>query len=236
MKIPSRFRSSKRCGFTLVELLVVIAIIAILAGVLAVSAGSVLNSARRARASATANQIQTAILNYDTEYGVLPAGPNAGGGTAEDYMINDTDEADWGNLMCALCGNFNPANPGQTVSATGNVTNTRAIAFLNMKTSDVDSTTGKMGAPVNPVPAGTGAAATALYFNIAVGTGYHGILGVAPSDVTNLPNFANSQNSSTSFPGYSGGGSTTAAVAIWANCTGKTASITSNANFWVHTY
>ena len=87
MKIPSRFRSSKRYGFTLVELLVVIAIIAILAGVLAVSAGAVLNSTRRTKAASTANQIQTAILNYSTEYGVLPAGPNAGGGTAQDLSL-----------------------------------------------------------------------------------------------------------------------------------------------------
>ena len=72
--IPARSmkKTSSRSGFTLVELLVVIAIIAILASVITVAASGAINAAKRAKAANMGSQIQTAILAYNTEYGVYP--------------------------------------------------------------------------------------------------------------------------------------------------------------------
>jgi prepilin-type N-terminal cleavage/methylation domain-containing protein len=222
MKIPTR--SSQSSGFTLVELLVVIAIIALLASVLAVSAGSVINSAKRAKASSNINQIQTACLNYYTEYGVYPAtSQDASTGTPKDYTINDTEESDWADFSTGLSGNLNPST-GQT--ATSTVANSRNIAFLNMKNTDVD----KSGAPLNPLPPST--TSPNLYFNIAVDTDYDGILGVSPSAVNSMPNFSTGTTTSLSLTG----GSSTAGIALWVNCTATKAAATNNANFWEHTY
>jgi prepilin-type N-terminal cleavage/methylation domain-containing protein len=226
MKMPIRFRSTKSSGFTLVELLVVIGIIAILASVLAVSAGSVINSAKRAKAASTASQIQTAVLGYYTEYGAYPIPASQVETPPKDYEIKDSDEADWADLICALSGNINPSN-GKVPTLPVTVTNTRSIAFLNLKNSDVDSN----GCPKNPVPAGNGSAATSQYFNIAVDTDYDGVLGVTPSAVGDIPDFANGTTSSLNLTG----GSATGGVVVWANCTGVKAAANNNANFWVHT-
>lgn len=209
-------RASRRSGFTLIELLVVVAIIAILAGVTMVAISSALNSAKRARANATANAIQTAALNYYTEYGVyaVPAG------TTTDYLIDDTagSKAAWGDLVCALSGNINPYNG---TAYTGTVPNARAIAYLTMKNSEVDVN----GAPKNPLSTGG-----SIYFNIAVDSDYDGILGAAPSAVTGkMPNFTKSTTAAMDYTG-----TTTAGVAVWANCNGSTTS--KNPSFWVHTY
>ena len=206
-------------AFTLVELLVVIGIIAILAAVTLQVGGAVINSAKRAKAANTATQIQTACLGYYTEYSIYPV-PT---GTTGDYVIGDsssTDETSWGALIESLCGNLSPYKPGNAVSAT--VPNSRGIAFLTLKSSDVDA----KDAPLNPLPSGSGASATNLYFSIAINSSYSGVLG------TNAP-------SSTVMPSFGGtfattGGTSTAGVAVWANCNAKTT--VTNGNFFVHTY
>src|ERR1700678_4006795 len=139
-KSPFRSRGSRLSGFTLVELLVVIGIIAILAGILLSVVGPAIHSAKQAKAANFAGQIQTAVLAYDTEYGVYPIPTN----TVKDYTIADNDATDWGDLIDALCGNIKPSTG---IAATQTIiANTRAISFLTLRTSDVD----KNDAPLNP--------------------------------------------------------------------------------------
>jgi len=229
MKLSTRSRFSQSSGFTLVELLVVIAIIAILASVLAVSAGAVIKSANRAKVNANASQIQTAALNYYTEYGVYPAPSAQTAGT--DFSFKDTDTTDWSNLIDGLSGGISPSS-GKAVT-TSTVNNTRGIVFLTMKNSDVvgGSSPTTADAPKNLVaPSGN----TSVTYNIAIDYDYDGILGIAPSAVTTMPNFATSTATSLSQTG----GSSSAGVAIWVNTTGYTTGSTNalNGNLWVKTY
>jgi prepilin-type N-terminal cleavage/methylation domain-containing protein len=209
----SRFRLSKLSSFTLVELLVVIAIIAVLAGVLLTGVTSALNTAKRAKAANMAANIQTAVMGYYSEYSVYPIPTQ---GTPADVYYNSNDKPDWQNLAWALCGNINTASPTTVVTPT--VTNTRAIAFLNLKSSDVDAN----GVPVNPINPYT--APANQYFNIAMDGNYDGLLGNNGTANGVLTNFALPTMPAATI---------TQGVAIWANCnTGNGA----NNNFYVHTY
>jgi prepilin-type N-terminal cleavage/methylation domain-containing protein len=214
-----RSRPAKPSSFTLVELLVVIAIISILASVILYAGNLALKSAKRAKAANMATQIQTACLGYYTEYSIYPVG-TATTDSAIPASINDSDATDWGNLIEALCGNIKPST-GLAATQTA-IANTRGIAFLTLKTSDVDT----HDAPLNPLPTGT-----EIYFNIAMDADYNGVIGTGTS-AASLPNFA--AGTTSGFSPSSTGGTTTAGVAVWANCNGSTSS--QNANFWVHTY
>jgi prepilin-type N-terminal cleavage/methylation domain-containing protein len=222
MKSSLSFRQ-RHSGFTLIELLVVITIIIILAAIILSVASLAFKTAQRAKVNQLATSIQTAAINYYTEYGVLPVPAN----TTTDYTITDSGEAAWGQLLIALSGNINPSTG---VAATSTVPNTRAISFLTLKSTDVDS----VGAPKNPLPSNTG---TSLYFNIGMDSDYDGIVGISPSAVTTLPNFTAATSNSLPLTGgvCTGAGN----VAIWVNCTGKattTSPMTCNPAFWVHTY
>ena len=222
-RLSFRNRRAQSSGFTLIELLVVIAIIAILAAVSLQVGQTVLNAAKRAKAQNTATQIQTATLGYYTEYSVYPQ--NGSG----DTIIGDSVAADgtlWGTLICVLCGNVHPSAPGTTFTTSGAwVTNSRGIAFLSMKSSDVGaSTTAYQDAPLNPI--GT---TTNLWFNIAIDSDYDGLLGTTGNTSGKMPNFALSTTTTMNFTGTS-----TAGVAIWENCNGTTTK--NNPNFWVKTY
>jgi len=214
----SRSHSSKLSGFTLVELLVVIGIIAILASVILFAGTSALRAAKQAKAQATANAIQAAALGYYTEYSVYPV-PT--GTVNTDYTIADAagNQTAWGLLIDALSGNVSPYS-GKAVAAT-TITNARAITFLSLRSSDVDNG----DAPLNPVPTGP-----SIYFNIAMDSDYDNVLGVAPSAVTTMPNFATSTVGNVALTG----GSSSAGVVVWANCNGK--ATLQNPSFWVHTY
>ena len=236
MKTPLAHRVTNRHGFTLVELLVVMGIIAILAAV-SMSVGTVvLNMAKRTKAANTATQIQTAALQYYTEYSVYPTPVGAASG---DFGLTDSDTAigtgtagSWGKLIQCLSGMISPS-AGTNVSATETLyLNSRQIAFLTFKASDVDngttSTTLKdTDAPLNPLPYAT----TAPYFNIVLDGDYSGVIG--PSDtsaIAVLPNFSGTFTP-TSTPT---GGSTTAGIAVWANCNYKTGM--NSAGWYVHTF
>jgi prepilin-type N-terminal cleavage/methylation domain-containing protein len=211
-------------AFTLVELLVVIAIIAILAGVL-LSAGTLaIQAANRAKASNTASQIQTACLNYYTEYSVYPIASTYTAST--DVLITDaaTDAGNWQNLIYCLSGNLRPSAPGTTIS-TG-VPNSRSIAFLTLKASDVGTTaSGYPDAPLNPI-----GSTTNLFFNIAMDGDYSGVMGDSTSGVNGkLPNFTKSTITAMDYTG-----TTTTGIGVWENCNPSPAK--TNPGWWVHTY
>ena len=211
----TRFTFSKATSFTLVELLVVIGIIAILASVVLAGATQVIKKAQRVKASTMASNIQTSVVSYYTEYSVYPVPSTET--ASKDFIISDTDASDWGTLLYALCGNFNTSAGNTTAPGSGTLSNTRGIAFLSMKKSDVDSN----NAPLNPLPTTN----ANLYFNIAIDGDYDGVLGVSPSAIT-LPNLPGGSTAS--------GGICTSGVAVWANCNGTVTS--TNAAFWVYTY
>ena len=229
----ARPRLSKLSGFTLVELLVVIAIIAILAAALTVASGVAIKAARRAQAANLANQIQTAVLGYYTEYSVYPV-PS---GTTTDTLIGDTQSADgasWAALLYCLSGNISPSTGLASPVPSTPVSNTRGIAFLSLKSSDVFTSTtltpnAVVDAPKNPLPTSSNPA-NGIYFNIAIDSDYDGLLGTTSPTQGNLPNFSKSTVTTMDLTT----GTSTAGVAVWANCNGSTT--TTNPNFWVHTY
>jgi prepilin-type N-terminal cleavage/methylation domain-containing protein len=222
-------RPSRSSGFTLVELLVVIAIIAILASVVLAGVSTAINAAKRVKASNTATQIQTAVINYYTEYGVYPV-PSSAGGTPQDaYYPATGDQNDWENLMWALCGNLNASTAQPEISS---VSNTRAIPFLTPRRSDVDGN----GVPVNPFSSTT--AANPIYFNIVIDADYDGIAGDSNGGA-NMPDFTptNWPTGQTASVFLTHG--VAQGVAVWACCdpafiTNPTGS--KSPNFWVHTY
>ena len=211
-------------SFTLVELLVVIAIIAILAAATLSVGNLVINEAKKTKAQNTAVQIQTAVSNYYTEYSVYPTATGTG-----DYKIDDTDmgtyisvsgASTWGALIDCLSGNISPSG-GTPVAG---FSNNRAVAFLSLKSTDVTLTGTHEDAPLNPLPYSTGH----LYFNIVVDAAYAGILGKGDTgnSTTWLPNFGSTFSTT--------GGTSTAGVAVWANC--NPSGGTTSANWYVHTY
>ena len=226
-----RSRFFKSFGFTLIELLVVMSIIAILAGVLFPVVNSAINAAKRAKANATISQIQTAVLAYNTEYSVYPVAT----GTGTDTIYSDSDGTDWAILDEVLAGNVRPSTGASFTPSTG-PTNTRAIPFLNLKSSDVfgASSTGTQDAPKNPIPASNG---TSLYFNIAMDSDYDGLIPTTTGSTSvswTMPNFGTSTAGN-----ITTGGTSSAGVALWVNCTGTVSNSTSTANnpsFWEKTY
>lgn len=74
-------------GFTLVELLVVISIIGLLAGLSIPAVGGAMNSAKKAKVSAFAHQVRTALVQFNTEYGYFPTnGMTQGVGTTASTL------------------------------------------------------------------------------------------------------------------------------------------------------
>jgi len=227
MKRPSfHSRHSRSSGFTLVELLVVIGIIAILASVLFPVVGASINAAKRSKASAEAGQLLTSATAYFTEYSLYPVPTTAT--ASQDLLISDQDSTNWKALLYGLCGNINPYDT-TTTAPTGAVANARAIAFLTLKATDVDSA----GGPLNPLYISkTPSSTSATYFNMALDNDYSNIVGDSGTAQGKLPDFVKSTTSAMvkipSTSGIAGG------VAVWANCNGS--ATTTNPAFWVHTY
>lgn len=97
-------------SFTLVEILVVVSIIGLLAGLSIPAVGGAMHAARKAKVTAMAHQIRTALTQFNTEYGYFPTnGMSQGmGTTAKD-------------LALALTGNSSATND-----------NPRQISFLEV--------------------------------------------------------------------------------------------------------
>ncbi len=216
-------RPPSRAGFTLVELLVVIGIIAILAGVLLSAGGSAIRAAQRAKAANTATQIQTAAVNFYTEYSVYPV---VGTVTTDFYISDGTgDKTNWGGMIEALCGNLSPSKPQSGTVTPTVTTNTRAIQFLQLKASDVDAN----DAPLNPLPYDK---TNHPYFSMAEDSDYSGIVGDTGGALGNMPDFSASAQGNVQFlaKGATGG------IAVWANCNTTTTTAKWNPGFIVHTY
>lgn len=112
-------------AFTLVEILVVVSIIGLLAGLSIPAVGGALATARKAKAVTMANQIRTALIQFNTEYGFFPTNNMSAQG------IGSTDAA----LGLILSGSASATNdnPRQivflevpaefTLNGAGNLTN-----------------------------------------------------------------------------------------------------------------
>ena len=112
------FRRKCSLGFSLVEILVVVSIIGLLAGLSIPAVGGALASARKAKVSAMAHQIRSAIVQFNTEYGYFPTNGLVNG-------VGRTDKS----LTLVLVGLDTNANP-------------RRIGFLEVPQ---DFTTNELG-------------------------------------------------------------------------------------------
>jgi prepilin-type N-terminal cleavage/methylation domain-containing protein len=93
MQHPAPLQRSRPSGFTLVELLAVIMIIAMLAGLLTPAVMRSLASARNAAIKSEIDMLHMAMMNYKTEFGILPpcidslvSGTYSSGGTAAKHL------------------------------------------------------------------------------------------------------------------------------------------------------
>ena len=230
---PVVSRSRRINGFTLVELLVVIAIIAILAAAVLTTGNAVINTAKRAKASNTATQIQTAVLAYYTEYSVYPV---VSASTPVDLLY--TSQTDWQPMTVCLCGGVDPAVPG-TQYATQTISNTRQIAFLTLNAADLDTSGGSSvpAVPKTPFKSSTGGV---QYFQMAIDADYSNAVGNSGSG-TAPPDFSGALSSVTS-TAMSGGKITAAGkiiaggVGVWANGDPASTATTTNPKLWVHTF
>jgi len=74
-------------SFTLVEILVVVSIIGLLAGLSIPAVGGAMHAARKAKVTAMAHQVRTALTQFNTEYGYFPTnGMNQGIGTTAQTL------------------------------------------------------------------------------------------------------------------------------------------------------
>lgn len=104
-------------GFTLVELLVVIAIIAVLAGAGFAAGNAAIQKAKKTTALASAIAIESAVNNFYTEYGTMPADPVPTGKI-------DTKTGDGLTMIKVLLG----TNDAESLKL-----NPRSIRFLSVK-------------------------------------------------------------------------------------------------------
>jgi prepilin-type N-terminal cleavage/methylation domain-containing protein len=123
----SRSRRS-RAAFTLIELLVVISIIAILAAMLLPVLASATTRAMKVKARLEAQDIATAIQNYDSAYSRLPISPGA-------QSAAGTGDFTFGGEVLANAGFVSPSitNNSEVIAILMDLTNTPAgFATINI--------------------------------------------------------------------------------------------------------
>ena len=120
-----RFPGTSR-SFTLVEILVVVSIIGLLAGLAIPAVGGALASAKKAKVTAMGQQIRTALVQFNTEYGYFPTNgmANGVGSTSPDLALILTG----GNNAAATNANprrivFLEVPQDFTLNAAGNLSN-----------------------------------------------------------------------------------------------------------------
>ena len=84
----------RKKAFTLIELLVVIGIIGVLAALLFPAIGAVRDHARRVQALAGIKALETAILQYESQYGLLPFAYGT-----DKILLPGTDDNDYDDLI-----------------------------------------------------------------------------------------------------------------------------------------
>ncbi|MDX6766996.1 MAG: type II secretion system protein [Candidatus Methylacidiphilales bacterium] len=124
-----------RRAFTLIELLVVITIIGILAGLALPAVNGALNTARKAEAGAMVNQLRTAMVSYQTEYGTWP-----GLFTGTDASTNSGDTALYNILIGSTSATASDQNPRRIVFMEFNTKVLRSNISSSNKTPDASGT------------------------------------------------------------------------------------------------
>jgi len=208
-------QATRRSRFTVVETVVLAIVVVLLIASVVFSGRGSLKAAKRAQAANMANQLQTAVLNYYTEYSRYPV-PEADDG--KDTYFADDDATAWAPVIFALCGNINPAHPEQKPKSKGLVPNERDIAFLSLRLTDVDS---DMGVPKLPFPDQDG---NARYFFMAIDSNYDGKVGDKDQAAGKVPDFTHNKLT---------GAVLSVGVAVWANCN-ENPRDAQKMMFWVH--
>ena len=122
--------------FTLIELLVVIGIIALLAALLFPAIGAVRQHAKKVKAQAQVTALKTAILQYETQYGLLPipeASPELNYGTDIDEDKPLSDDAYDALIELLSCVDIDGPGDG-----TDDEFNARKTRFLTGLSATVD--------------------------------------------------------------------------------------------------
>jgi general secretion pathway protein G len=91
-------------GFTLIELIVVVSVIAVLAGIVVPTIGSLVDEARDSKMVAEVKHLATAILQYDKKIGWLPYAGLGNGTLVYSYAQTDAQTTTLNNLILAYVG------------------------------------------------------------------------------------------------------------------------------------
>jgi len=126
MEKPKQQNAANSNGFTLIEVLTVIAIITVLAGLLFPAISGSIQKGKSAVARADVKAIETAVKQYQTEYGKLPL-INGDQGTANDKYFNTSASNEQYFLIDWLKGTA----PAARVWALDEV-NPRRVQFLDI--------------------------------------------------------------------------------------------------------
>ena len=127
----------KKRSFTLIELLVVISIIAVLASLLFPVISVIKTSAKKAKAKALANDLVTAIKEYETVYMQLPVQPSdLQDADNKEYIKDDTK---YDRLITILSCSESENGNGVDSNGVPNDGNVRGEHFLEVANMKSDS-------------------------------------------------------------------------------------------------